>query len=236
MSNNSNPNRRHFLKATAATTMAAGLILPQTSGIVLPQGQAPAGAASKGVKGSATEKNLLKAFAGESQARNRYIFFADQARKDNLDQIAAIFEETAHHEQEHARRFFSFLEGGPLEITATYPAGKVGTTLENLQASAAGEHEEWSEIYPAFAKIATDEGFPLVARLFNAVCISERFHENRYSDLLKNIKEEIVFQRDDDVVWVCRNCGYTSKNTMPPPNCPACGKPKTQFQIFVPTW
>ena len=234
MSNNSNPNRRNFLKATAATTVAAGLILPQTSGIVLPQGQT--GASQKSVKGSKTEQNLLKAFAGESQARNRYIFFADQARKENLEQIAVIFEETAHHEQEHARRFFSFLEGGPLEITAKYPAGKVGTTLENLQASAAGEHEEWAELYPAFAKTAESEGFPLVARLFTAVCTSERFHENRYRDFIKNVEEGVVFERDEDVVWVCRNCGFTSKNTMPPPNCPACGKPKTQFQIFVPTW
>jgi len=188
------------------------------------------------LKGSKTEANLWAAFAGESQARNRYTFFADQARRDNFDQIAAIFEETAQHEQEHARRFFSFLEGGPLEITATYPAGKVGTTIENLQASAAGEHEEWFEIYPAFAKIATDEGFPRVAQAFTMISIAERFHENRYRDFLKNIEEDIVFQRDENVTWVCRNCGFTSKNVMPPPNCPACGKPKTQFQIFVPSW
>ncbi len=232
MSHNELPNRRHFLKATAVSTVAAGLILPQTGEIVTAQGTT----ASKSVKGSETEKNLLKAFAGESQARNRYVFFADQARKENLDQIAAIFEETAHHEQEHARRFFSFLEGGPLEITATYPAGAVGTTEQNLKASAAGEHEEWSELYPAFAKIAADEGFPAIAKLFTNVCVSERFHENRYLDSLKNVEEEIVFEREDEVVWVCRNCGYTSKNYMPPPSCPACGKPKTQFQIFVPNW
>ena len=234
MSNNQFPNRRHFLKATAVTT-AAGLILPQTNGIVTAQGVTTA-QPTKSVLGTKTEQNLLKAFAGESQARNRYIFFADQARKENLEQIAAIFEETAHHEQEHARRFFSFLEGGPLEITATYPAGKVGTTEQNLQASADGEHEEWAEIYPAFAKIAESEGFPLIARLFTAVSVSERFHENRYRDFIKNIEEGIVYERDDDVVWVCRNCGFTSKNTMPPPTCPACGKPKTQFQIFTPNW
>ena len=240
MSNYSQPNRRHFLKAgavtTAATTLASGLILPQTSGIVMAQTAAQNQPEDKSFKGSQTEKNLLKAFAGESQARNRYVFFAEQARKENLDQIAAIFEETAAHEQEHARRFFSFLKGGPLEITATYPAGMVGTTVQNLEASAAGEHEEWAEIYPAFAKIATEEGFPLVARAFTNISIAERFHESRYRDFLKNIAEDTVFQRDKDVTWVCRNCGFVSKNVMPPPNCPACGKPKTQFQIFVPTW
>jgi len=233
MSHNPFPDRRHFLKTTAAATMAAGLILPQTGGLVA--AQTVAGNA-KSVKGTETEKNLLKSFAGESQARNRYIFFADQARKENLEQIAAIFEETAHHEQEHARRFFSFLEGGPLEITAVYPAGKVGTTVQNLQASADGEHEEWAEIYPAFAKIAESEGFPLIARLFAGVGVSERFHENRYRDFLKNVEEGIVFEREDEVVWVCRNCGFTSKNYMPPPACPACTKPKTQFQIFTPNW
>ena len=235
MSNNSFPNRRHFLKttaaATAATTMATGLILPQTGGIVTAQVQVSAGQATKSIKGSETEKNLLKAFAGESQARNRYIFFADQARKENLEQIAAIFEETAHHEQEHARRFFSFLEGGPLEITATYPAGKVGTTQENLEASAAGEHEEWSVLYPGFAKIAEEEGYKDVAVLFKLIAAIEKKHHERYAILHKNVAEHKVFKKDGKVFWKCIKCGFITENIEAPETCPTCKHDRTHFEI-----
>ncbi len=188
------------------------------------------------IKGTKTEKNLLKAFAGESQARNRYTYFAGQAKKDGLVQIAAIFEETANQEKEHAKRFFSFLEGGDLEITATYPAGKVGTTAENLAAAAGGEHEEWTELYPAFAKIAREEGFPAVAAVFEKICIAEKHHEERYRALLKNVQDGKVFKKDAKTTWSCRNCGYTHEGDEAPKACPACAHPQEHFEVKSANW
>ena len=162
----------------------------------------------KSIKGTQTEKNLMISFAGESQARNRYTFFASTARKEGLVQISKIFEETADHEKEHAKRFFSFLEGGMLEITAAFPAGVVGTTLDNLKAAAAGENEEWTTLYPEFARIARKEGFEQIAVLWEKVSNAEKQHEKRYLDLWKNLSEGRVFKRDGVVVWRCINCGY----------------------------
>jgi rubrerythrin len=187
-------------------------------------------------KGTKTEKNLLAAFAGESQARNRYTYFASQATKDGLMQIAAIFEETANQEREHAKRFFSFLEGGEVEIQASYPAGKVGTTAENLTAAAAGEHLEWTTLYPGFAKVARTEGFEDVARLFEAVCVAEKQHEKRYVDLVKNIEADRVFKRPEPVVWRCRNCGYRHSGTEAPAACPACAHPRAYFELLGENW
>jgi nitrite reductase (NADH) large subunit len=188
------------------------------------------------IKGTKTEKNLLKAFAGESQARNRYTYFAGQAKKDGLVQIAAIFEETASQEKEHAKRFFSFLEGGDVEITATYPAGKVGTTAENLAAAAGGEHEEWTELYPAFAKIARDEGFPAVAAVFEKICVAEKHHEERYRALLKNVQEGKVFKKGEKTTWACRNCGYIHEGDEAPKACPACAHPQEHFEVQAANW
>lgn len=183
------------------------------------------------IKGSETEKNLLKAFAGESQARNRYTFFAKQAKKEGFEQIANIFIETAEQEKEHAKRFFSFLEGGDLEITATYPAGKVGTTAENLEAAACGENEEWTEIYPHFADIAEKEGFKEVATAFRMIAKVEVEHENRYRRLLANVKEGKVFEKDEATRWKCINCGYVHDGKKSPEKCPACQHPKDYFQV-----
>ncbi len=188
------------------------------------------------IKGTRTEKHLLMAFAGESQARNRYNFFAGKARKEGYVQIADIFEETANQEREHAKRFFSFLEGGDLEITAAFPAGIVGSTLENLQASAAGEHHEHSELYPGFAKVAREEGFELVARLFDAVGVAEKQHEKRFVDLAKNLTGGKVFKRDTAVVWRCRNCGYLYEGTEAPATCPACAHPQAHFELLGENW
>ena len=188
------------------------------------------------IKGTKTEKNLLKAFAGESQARNRYTYFAGIARKEGLVQIAAIFEETANQEKEHAKRFFSFLEGGDVEITACYPAGKVGTTAENLTAAAGGEHEEWTELYPAFAKIAREEGFPAVAATFEKICIAEKHHEDRYRALLKNVQAGTVFKKDQKTTWVCRNCGYIHEAEEAPKACPACIHPQEHFEVQAANW
>ena len=188
------------------------------------------------LKGTETEKNLLKAFAGESQARNRYTFFAHQARKDGYEQIAAIFEETANHEVEHARRFFSFLEGGELEITAAFPAGIVGTTAENLKAAAGGEHEEWSLLYPKFGEIAVAEGFNNIGKVFEFVAMAERQHEDRYLALLKNVEESLVFERKEEVFWRCRCCCYTVKGTKAPAGCPTCGATQAHFELFVPNY
>ena len=162
----------------------------------------------KSIKGTQTEKNLLTAFAGESQARNRYTYFAGQARKEGYVQIAAIFEETANQEKEHAKRFFKLLEGGEVEVQCSFPAGVVGNTLENLKAAAAGEKEEFTDAYPGFAKVAREEGFETIAVLFEKVCVAEAYHENRYRALAKNIEEGCVFKRNEEVVWACRNCGY----------------------------
>ncbi len=184
-----------------------------------------------GLKGTETEKNLLKAFAGESQARNRYTFFAGQAKKEGYEQIAAIFEETANQEKEHAKRFFKFLEGGMTEITATFPAGKVGTTLENLKAAASGENEEWTELYPEFAKIARKEGFEAVAKAFDAISIAEKRHEDRYSALANLLEKGEFFNRGHKETWRCRNCGYIHEGNQAPDSCPACIHPKAHFEV-----
>ncbi|BDV43773.1 rubrerythrin [Geotalea uraniireducens] len=184
------------------------------------------------LQGTETEKNLLKSFAGESQARNRYTYFAGQARKEGYIQIAEIFEETANQEKEHAKRFFKFLEGGELEITASFPAGIIGTTAQNLAAAAAGEHYEQSELYPGFAAVAQEEGFAEIAAVFRAVCVAERQHEKRYRDLLANIENNRVFTRDEPVVWRCRNCGYLHEGPGAPERCPACAHPKAHFELL----
>jgi rubrerythrin len=190
----------------------------------------------KSVKGTTTEQNLLKSFSGESQARNRYTYFAAAARKEGYVQIADIFEETANQEKEHAKRFFSFLEGGDVDITARFPAGKVGTTVENLLAAAAGEREEHSDLYPAFAAVAQKEGFPAIAALWTAVSVAERQHEKRYRDLQANIEADQVFQRKNEVVWRCRNCGYLHTGTAAPESCAACAHPKAHFELLGENW
>jgi rubrerythrin len=188
------------------------------------------------VKGTQTEKNLLAAFAGESQARNRYTYFASQARKDGFDQIAAIFEETANQEKEHAKRFFSMLQGGDVQITAAYPAGVIGTTLENLKAAAAGEGHEWGVLYPDFASVARKEGFEAIARLFESISVAEKQHGKRYSDLAANIEAGRIFKRDEAVVWRCRNCGYLHEGKDAPAACPACAHPQAFFEILGENW
>ncbi len=183
------------------------------------------------IKGTQTEQNLLKAFAGESQARNRYEFAAKVAKKEGYEQIAAIFQETANQEKEHAKRFFKFLEGGMTEITATYPAGIIGTTKENLKAAAEGENEEWTELYPEFAKIAKEEGFPQVAAAFTLIAKVEAEHERRYLKLLQNISEDKVFLKDKKVFWKCLNCGYVYEAEKALETCPACLHPKSYMQV-----
>ena len=188
------------------------------------------------LKGTRTERNLLAAFAGESQARNRYTFFAGAARNDGLMQIADIFEETATQEKEHAQRFFNFLEGGDVEITAAFPAGVVGTTLENLKAAAAGEEHEWTSLYADFAKVAREEGFKDVALAFERISIAEKQHEKRYRDLAKNLEEGRVFKRDGTVTWRCRNCGYLHEGPAAPKVCPACLHPQSYFELLGENW
>ena len=183
------------------------------------------------IKGTKTEKNLLKAFAGESQARMRYDYFAKQAKKEGLNQISAIFTETSLNEKEHAKRFFKFLEGGGVEITAMYPAGKIGTTLENLKASADGENEEWTELYPEFARIAEEEGFNDVATAFRKIAEVEKAHEERYRKLYKNIEEGKVFEKDGACTWKCLNCGYLHEGNKAPEICPACLHPQSYFEL-----
>jgi len=187
-------------------------------------------------KGSKTEQNVLKSFAGESQARNRYTYFAGVAKKEGFVQIADIFEETANQEKEHAKRFFKFLEGGDLEITACFPAGKIGTTAENLLASAHGEYEEHMLLYPEFAAIAKGEGFPAIAAAWNAIAVSEKQHEKRFRDLLANIEAGRVFARDSAVIWRCRNCGYLHTGTEAPESCAACLHPKAHFELLGENW
>ena len=184
------------------------------------------------LNGSKTEKNLLTAFAGESQARNRYTYFASQAKKDGFEQIASIFEETANQEKEHAKRLFKFLEGGEVEVTASFPAGVIGTTLENLEASAAGENFEHTEMYPGFAKTARDEGFNDIAVVFESIAVAEKQHEKRYNDLVANIEADQVLKRDTDVVWRCRNCGYLHTGKEAPEVCPACAHPQAHFELL----
>ena len=187
--------------------------------------------AEKSIKGTETEQNLLKAFAGESQARNRYTFFASVAKKEGYEQISAIFLETAEQEKEHAKRFFKFLEGGMVEITAGYPAGVIGTTMENLKASADGEKEEWDTLYPNFEKIAREEGFPQVAAAFKMIAKVEAQHELRYRKLLANIMDGSVFKKLEEVEWICRNCGYVHTGTSAPDTCPACLHPQAFFEV-----
>lgn len=181
--------------------------------------------------GSQTEKNLLKAFAGESQARNRYEFFAKVAQKEGLEQIAALFMETAENERSHAKQFFKALEGRMVEITATYPAGKLGTTLENLKAAADGENEEWTDLYPEFARVAEEEGFKRIALMFNLISKVEKAHEERYRKLYQNLEEGKVFKREGKVVWKCRVCGFLHEGTTPPVKCPVCEHPQAYFEI-----
>lgn len=185
----------------------------------------------KSLKGTKTEQNLLKAFAGESQARNRYEFFASQAKKEGYEQIASFFQETANQEKEHAKRFFKFLEGGMTEITASYPAGKIGTTKENLKAAAEGENEEWTEVYTMFAETAREEGFPEIATSFKLIAKIEAEHERRYLKLLQNISEDMVFMKKGKVWWKCLNCGYVYESEKALENCPACLHPKAFMQL-----
>jgi rubrerythrin len=188
------------------------------------------------LKGTRTEKNLLASFAGESQARNRYTYFAGQARKDGFVQIADIFVETAEQEKEHAKRFFKFLEGGELEISATFPAGIIGATLDNLKAAAAGEHHEHTSMYPDFARVAEEEGFKDVAAAFRAVSVAEQQHEKRYLDLAANIEAGRVFKRATPATWRCRNCGYLHVGLAAPELCPACLHPQAHFELLGENW
>jgi len=180
--------------------------------------------------GTQTEKNLLAAFAGESQARNRYTFFASAAKKEGYEHIAAIFLETADNEKEHAKRFFKFLEGGQVEITASYPAGVIGTTKDNLKAAADGEQEEHTKLYPHFAEVAKQEGFSEVALAFRTIALVEKHHEARYRKLQKRVEDGTVFKMDKVVRWKCRNCGYIHEGKTPPKNCPACQHPESYFE------
>ena len=188
------------------------------------------------LKGTQTEKNLLTAFAGESQARNRYTYAASQAKKDGYVQMADIFEETANQEKEHAKRLFKLLQGGEVEITAAFPAGVIGSTSENLKAAAAGEHHEWTEMYPGFAKVAREEGFSDIADVFESIAVAEKQHEKRYNDLLSNIDQNRVFKRDEPVVWRCRNCGYLHEGKEAPALCPACAHEQAHFELLGENW
>jgi len=186
----------------------------------------------KSLKGTQTEKNLVIAFVGESQARNRYTFFSSVAKKEGYVQIAHIFEETANQEKEHAKRLFKFLEGGEVEVTITVPAGKIGNTLENLLASAEGEKYEWEKMYPEFAEIAEKEGFKEIADVFRAIAVAEAFHEKRFRKLAENLKGDRVFKREEEVVWRCRNCGYIHRGKEAPERCPACAHPRDYFELI----
>ena len=183
------------------------------------------------LKGTKTEKNLLAAFAGESQARNRYTYFASQAKKDGFVQMSHIFEETANQEKEHAKRFFKFLEGGELEVQAAFPAGVIGTTRDNLLAAAAGEDYETETMYPEFAKVAEEEGFADVAEVFKSIAVAEKRHGDRYKALAKNIDEGSVFKKNATVRWVCRNCGYVHEGSEAPDMCAACAHPQAHFEL-----
>jgi rubrerythrin len=189
--------------------------------------------AMKSLKGTRTEKNLLAAFAGESQARNRYTFFASAAKKEGYEQIAALFTETADNEKEHAKRFFKFLEGGMTEFTASFPAGRIGTTAENLQAAAEGENEEWTKLYPASARIADEEGFPEAAAAFRYIAKVEVEHEKRYRALLENVRNGKVFTKDKAAAWKCRNCGYHHEGSEAAELCPACLHPRSYFELYA---
>lgn len=188
------------------------------------------------LKGSRTEKNLLVSFAGESQARNRYTYFASKARKEGYVQIAMIFEETANQEKEHAKRFFSQLQGGEVIVDAAFPSGVIGTTAENLKAAAEGEHEEWAKLYPSFAQTAREEGFEPAAQIWDAVSVAEKQHEKRYKALLANVDSGKVFSRDKPVVWRCINCGYLHEGTEAPQSCPACAHPQGYYELLGENW
>ena len=188
------------------------------------------------LKGTQTEKNLLTAFAGESQARNRYTYFASAARKEGYRQISEIFEETANQEKEHAKRLFKFLEGGEVEIAAAFPAGVIGTAAENLRAGAGGEHYEWTEMYPGFAQTAREEGFDDIAKAFEAIAVAEKQHERRYLGLAANIEAGTVFQKDQPATWRCLNCGYVHEGTEAPGVCPACAHPQAYFELLAENW
>ena len=184
----------------------------------------------KSIKGTRTEQNFLKSFAGESLARSRYVFFASKAKKEGYEQIAGVFAETAEQEKEHAERFFKFLEGGMVEITASYPAGVIGNTMENLAAAAAGENEEWAELYPKFADIAEEEGFKMIAVAFRMIATVEAQHEKRYRKLLANMEAGQVFEKDEAILWQCRNCGFVIEGKKAPMKCPACEHPQAYFE------
>ncbi len=188
------------------------------------------------LKESRTEKNILTAFAGESQARNRYTYFASKAREEGYIQIALIFEETANQEKEHAKRLFNLLEGGEVEVHASFPAGVIGTTVENLKQAAAGEHYEWDKMYPEFARIAEEEGFANIAEIFRAIAVAEKQHEKRYQALMANIQNGRVFKREKPVVWRCLNCGYLHEGTEAPEVCPSCAHPRGYFELLAENW
>ncbi len=188
------------------------------------------------IKGTRTEKNLLTAFCGESQARNRYTYFASKAKKEGFVQISAIFQETADQEKEHAKRLFKFLEGGEAEVQAAFPAGVIGSTLENLLAAAAGENYEHTQMYPEFARVAREEGFDEIAKVFLAIAVAEKHHEERYRALAANVEAGRVFRRDEPVVWRCRNCGYLHEGTEAPEECPSCAHPRAHFEILAEAW
>ncbi|MBN2542641.1 rubrerythrin family protein [bacterium] len=190
----------------------------------------------KSIKGTKTEKNLLASFAGESQARNRYSYFASKAKKEGYVQIQNLFLETAENEKEHAKRFFKFLEGGMVEITASYPAGVIGDTIENLKAAAQGENEEWTKLYPMFADIAEEEGFDEIADVYRAIARVEKAHEARYLELLKNVQEGKVFKKDGVVKWKCNNCGYIHEGPEAPELCPSCAHPQGYFEVWCKTY
>ncbi|MFP4654552.1 MAG: rubrerythrin [Methanohalobium sp.] len=184
------------------------------------------------LKGTQTEKNLLAAFAGESQARNRYTYFASQAKKEGYEQIAALFMETAENEKEHAKRLYKFLEGGDAEITATYPSGVIGNTLQNLESAAEGENYENTQMYPEFANVAEEEGFPEIASVMRNIAVAEKGHEDRYRSLMSNLNNGQVFKKDEIVIWKCRNCGYLHEGTEAPEECPACAHPQAYFELW----
>ena len=188
------------------------------------------------LKGTQTEKNILTAFAGESQARNRYTYFASQAKKDGFVQISEIFTETANQEKEHAKRLFKLLEGGEVEVAAAFPAGVIGTTLDNLKEAAAGENYEYTDMYPGFAKIAVEEGFEEIAEIFKAIAVAEKQHEKRYLALAANIATNTVFKKEESVVWRCRNCGYLHEGDGAPEECPACAHPQAHFELLGENW
>lgn len=187
---------------------------------------------SMDLKGSRTERNLLAAFAGESQARTRYTFFASVAKKEGFEQISAVFQETADNEKEHAQLFFKLLKGGLVEISAAYPAGVIGSTAENLRAAAEGEKHEWGTLYPSFAKVAEEEGFAEAARTFRMVAKVEAYHERRYRKLLENVELGKVFKKDAPVMWKCRNCGYVFEGKEVPEKCPVCEHPRSYFELY----